>query len=91
MNFDDYLKQINKTEDDLKKEWRGDAEKRVKTDLILPKIAKEEDIKPDEERVEKELEHLKEHHKDINDDHARVYITHALTNEKVFDFLSNIK
>lgn len=90
INFEDYLKQINKTEEDMKKEWRTDAEKRVKTDLILPKIAKEEDIKPDAERVEKELEHLKEHHKDINEQHARVYITHALTNEKVFDFLANL-
>jgi len=91
MNFEDYLKQIDKTEEDLRKEWRSDAEKRVKTDLILPKIAKEENIKPDEERVKKELEHLKSHHKDINEDHAKIYITHALTNEKVFDFLSEIK
>jgi len=91
MTFEDYLKQIKKTEEDLKKDWHPDAIKRVKTDLILPKIAKEEDIKPDADRVKKELEHLKEHHKDINEDHARVYVTHALTNEKVFDFLSDIK
>jgi FKBP-type peptidyl-prolyl cis-trans isomerase (trigger factor) len=90
MNFDDYIKQIGKSEEEMKKEWRVDAEKRVKTDLILPKIAKAEDIKPDADRVSKELEHLKEHHKDINEDHAKVYITHALTNEKVFDFLANL-
>jgi FKBP-type peptidyl-prolyl cis-trans isomerase (trigger factor) len=91
IKYEDYIKQIGKTEEEMKKEWRADAEKRVKTDLILPKIAKAEDIKPDEERIKKELEHLKEHHKDINEDHAKVYITHALTNEKVFDFLANIK
>jgi trigger factor len=91
MSFEDYLTQIKKTEDDLKKDWRPDAIKRVKTDLILPKIAKAEDIKPDADRIKKELEHLKEHHKDINEDHATIYITHALTNEKVFDFLENVK
>lgn len=26
--FEDYLKQINKTEEDLRKEWRTEAEKR---------------------------------------------------------------
>jgi len=91
MSFEDYLTQIKKTEDDLKKDWRPDAIKRVKTDLILPKIAKAENIKPDADRIKKELEHLKEHHKDINEDHATIYITHALTNEKVFDFLENVK
>lgn len=91
INFDDYLKQINKKEEDLKKDWRTDAIKRVTTDLILPKIAKAEEIKPDEDRIKHELEHLKEHHKDLNEDHAKIYITHALTNEKVFEFLSEIK
>jgi len=91
MSFEDYLKEIKKTEEDLKKDWHPDAIKRVKTDLILPKIAKAEDIKPDTERIAKELDHLKEHHKDINEDQARVYVTHALTNEKVFEFLENVK
>lgn len=91
IDFDEYLKQVGKSVDELKKEWHSDAIKRVKTDLILPKIAKEEGLKPDQEKIEKELEHIKEHHKDINEEHAKIYITHGLTNEKVFEFLENLK
>lgn len=91
MSFEDYLKQIKKTEEDLRKDWRADALKRVKVDLILPKIAKEEDLKPDQKRIDDELKHIKEHHKEINEDHAKVYITHGLTNEKVFEFLEGLK
>lgn len=91
IDFDEYLKQIKKSVEELKKEWRSDAIKRVKTDLILPKIAKEENLKPDPKKMEEELKHIKEHHKDINEDHAKIYIAHGLTNEKVFEFLENLK
>ena len=91
MNPEDYLKQINKTEDDLKKEWKPDAIKRSKMNLILPKIAAEEKIKADEEAVKKELEHLKSHDKDLNEEHAKVYVEHVLTNEAVFKFLEGQK
>lgn len=91
INFEEYLKQIKKKEEDLRKDWRADALKRVKVDLILPKIAKEEDLKPDQKKIDDELEHIKEHHKEINVDHARIYITHGLTNEKVFEFLEELK
>jgi FKBP-type peptidyl-prolyl cis-trans isomerase (trigger factor) len=33
MKTDEYLKQVGKNEEDMKKEWRPDAEKRVKTEL----------------------------------------------------------
>jgi trigger factor len=91
MKFEDYIKEIKKTEEDLMKEWHTDAVKRAKMNLILPEIAKAEEIKPDEKRVEHEIKHLKEHHKDIDENHARNYVTHVLTNESVFEFLESQK
>ena len=48
VNFDwqRYLDQIKKTEEDLKKEMRNAAEKNIKVGLILGKIATEEGIDP---------------------------------------------
>lgn len=37
--FEDYLKQINKTVENLKSEFRADAEKRAKLQLIIHTIA----------------------------------------------------
>jgi FKBP-type peptidyl-prolyl cis-trans isomerase (trigger factor) len=90
MEFEDYLKELKKSEEDLKKEWRADAEKRAKMNLVLPKIAMEEDIKLDEKEIEKEIKHIKEHHKDVNEAQAKVYVANVLTNEGVFKFLEKL-
>jgi len=89
MDFEEYLKEINKTEDDLKKEWKADAEKRAKMNLILPKIAREEKVKADEKEIENEVKSLKKQHPEIDDFVAKVYVTNVLTNKKVFDLLDN--
>lgn len=91
MDPEEYLKQINKTEDDLKKEWKADATKRSKMNLILPKIAEVENLKADAEEVDKEVAHIKEHDKDINEAQARMYVEMVLTNEAVFKFLEEQK
>lgn len=58
MSFDDYLKAVNKTEDDLRKEYRADAERRVKGTLILESIAKAENITATPADIQSELQSL---------------------------------
>ena len=91
LKFEDYLKHLNKSAEDLKKEWRGDAIKRVKLDLILDHIAKEEKITADKDRVETEIAHAKEHHKGVDIERARSYFEHAFVNQAVFEFLEKQK
>lgn len=98
LKFDDYLKNLKKTESDLKKEWEGEGEKRAKIELALAKIAKIENIKPENKDVEKEVKRVIEHYKDRlagwpgpQEDRVRDYVTSLLTNEKVFRFLEDQK
>lgn len=56
LNFGDYLSQIKKTEEELKKDFLPEAEKRVKVYLCLYEIAKEEGIEVKEEEVKGEIE-----------------------------------
>ena len=91
MKFDEYLERAGKTEDDLRKEWREDAKKRASFQLILNKITSTENIKADKDAVEKESAHILEHHPEINPLNARAYAEMILTNEKVFEFLENVK
>jgi len=88
---DDYLKHIKKSWDDLKKEWRPDAEKRAKTQLILQKISLEEKIEPKKEDMEKEIKHLMEYYKDADPERVRAYVEMILVNEAVIQFLENQK
>ncbi|MFT5179886.1 MAG: FKBP-type peptidyl-prolyl cis-trans isomerase (trigger factor) [Candidatus Paceibacteria bacterium] len=91
MKFDDYLKEIKKTDEDLKNEWKVDATKRAKMNLILPKIAMEEKLNVDEKKIDEEVAHLMSHHKDIEKNHAKLYVRNIMMNEEVFKFLENSK
>ena len=87
LNFEDYLKQIGKNEEDLRKEWQGDAEKRAKLQLIIQTISKKENLKPNEEEIERDVSQIVKMYKDADPARARAYVEQMLENEKVFKFL----
>ena len=89
LKFEDYLKHLNKTTEDLRKEFRTDAEKKAKLALILNEIAKLEKIIADEEQIAKEVAAILEHYKDADPDRARLHAENVLTNEKIFQFLES--
>lgn len=90
MNFDEYLTTIKKTGEELMAEWKEDATKRAKMNIVLPQIANKESIKPNADVIDKEIAHLKEHYKDLDENRARVYVAGILTNEEVFKFLETL-
>jgi len=89
LKFEDYLKHLNKTKDDLRKEFRKDGEKKAKLALVLNEIAKVEKIIADEETVAKEVTHILEHYKDADPERARMHAENVLTNERIFTFLES--
>lgn len=89
--LEEYLKQTGKSIDDLKKEWRADAEKRAGTQLVLNKIATEEKLEADKKRVDEEVERVVKMYKDADPLRARVYIESLMVNEEVFKFLEEMK
>lgn len=98
MDWADYLLHIKKSEEDLKKEWRGEAEKRVKAALVLRAMAREEKIEPSEEEVKiaadqylTRFEDAEEARKSIDPDELKEYTKGVLRNEKVFEFLEKLE
>ncbi len=87
--FEDYLKQIGKTEVELRGEWRADAEKRAKLQLIINTISKKENLAPSEEDIEVEVQKIITMYKDADPIRARAYVENMLENEKVFTFLES--
>ena len=85
--FDEYLKHVKKTEEEIRKEWRPDAEKKAKIQLVLNNIAIKENIKANKEKLDVEVARLLEEYKDADPARARVYVETVLTNEAVFAFL----
>lgn len=91
IKFEEYLEKIKKTEEELRTEWKLDAEKRAKFQLILNKISVAEEIKIPEEEIQKEVTHILEHYKEAKPENVRVYIESVMTNEKVFQLLEEQK
>lgn len=85
--FDDYLVQIKKTEDDLRKEWRPDAEKRAKLQIIIHTISEKEKLTPSKEEIDSEVKNIMETYKEADPTRAQAYVEQILENEKVFSFL----
>ncbi|MEI6057404.1 MAG: trigger factor [bacterium] len=83
----DYLDHAKKTVEDLRKEWRPHAEKKVKLQLVLNKIAEDEKISVEQKEIDEEVNHILEHYKDADRQKAAVYAAGVLGNEKVFQFL----
>jgi hypothetical protein len=79
ISFEEYLKQAQKTEDQLKKGFEDIAKERVKGFLILHAIEKKENITVTKEEID-------EKSKD-KDQNLRYYIEDQLKKEKIFNIL----
>jgi len=91
LKWEDYLKQAKKTEEEIEAEWKPKALDRAKAELIVGKIAEKEKIEPTNEELEHETKHLLSHYPDADPLRARVYVYQTMRNEKVLEFLENLK
>ena len=60
LKFEDYLKYTGKTIDDVKKDYREQAEEMVKSQLVIDKIITVEEIKATEEEIEERVKEMAE-------------------------------
>jgi trigger factor len=94
MTMDDYMKRIEKSEADLKKDWYENAVKRAKMQLILDEIATKEKLAPTDDEIQAEVAKIMDMYKDakdISEDRARAYVMQILTNAKAFEYLEGLK
>ena len=89
--FKDYLLQIKKTEDDVRKEWHKEAERRVQFELLLALIAEKEKLDPTNDEVAEALKHYREHHHEVPKENLQGFVRHQTRNNKVFSFLESLK
>ncbi len=96
VKFDDYLESINKTEKELREDFKPKAKKRIKTALAIKKIADKEDIKVSDKEIDQEVEKLKKSYKgqekmlkNLEQQNSRRYLKDLLTNRKVIKFLKD--
>lgn len=91
MKLEDYLTTIKKTEEDMRKEWVVDAEKRAKVQIAIGRIAEAEKLEVLKEDLEREVKFFTEQYPDVDSARATMHLEMMLTNEKVFQFLESQK
>ena len=87
MSFDDYLKQVNKTEEAVRQDFYEQGAKRAKLQLVLNKLAADEKIEADSTAVDAEMKHAVEHFPEANLELLKIHIETVLRNELVLKML----
>ena len=91
MTMDDYLKHSGKTRDDIKTEFKPEAEKRARFQLVLNAISRAENIRPTDEEVEAEAQRMVQAYPGADINRARAYADMVLTNDMTFRILEGKK
>ena len=97
MELGPYLAQMRKTQDDLRKEWRDEAERQVKIVMVLHKIAKDNNISASHEEVDEALSTTVQamimkgeaDKTNLDVEGLRDNISSRIINERVLDFLES--
>ncbi len=89
LNMENYLQQVGKNEEQLWEEWRPQAVKKAKIQLILNRIAATEQLSPDQDQVNQHLEQVMSQHSEANREQAKVFVETQLLNEQALALLED--
>lgn len=94
ISFEEYLKQVKKTEEEVTHDFSHIAEERIKGFLALRQIAKNEKIEIKDEEINEKIEVVINQYpdkemarKNMDMEQAKIYIEDELKREKIFNLL----
>ena len=92
LNLEQYLKMMGKSEADFRKDYKEQAEKNVKTRLVLDQIVKDEKIKEDEKYIKEKLEEMaKQYNRKVEDleknEELKNYLAESSKTEQALDLI----
>jgi len=97
MQLEQYLQMMGKTKQEFRNEYKEQAEKQVKSRLVLEAVAKEADVKVSEEEISAKIKEMAANYgqkeEAVKDNpHLIKYVEDSLKSEKTIEFLvSNAK
>ena len=92
MRMNQYLEMLGKTRDEFRGEYKEQAEKQIKTRLVLEAIGKAEDIKASDEEIAEKIKEMAANYgkkeEEVKDNPAlREYVEGSIESQKTVDFL----
>lgn len=89
LSMEEYLKQANKTKEQIMEEYKPEAEKRARMQLVINAIARKENIAANDEEVRERSQTLMTLYPGADKARTEAYADMVITNEKVLDFLES--
>lgn len=95
ISFEEYIKKVGKTEEQIKEMLAEQAEKKVKSFLVLREIGKKENVEVSEEEVKKEADKILSQYSDPSQvkttpEQLRDYSREVIKTEKIFALLESL-
>jgi len=93
VNFEEYLRRINKTEKELLDSLQAEAEKRIRGFLVLRAIAEKENIQVSDEEIEKEKDKIAKVYPNtqgLDQNQLKDYTKFVIQNEKTLQMLEGL-
>lgn len=92
MLLDEYLRTQNKTADQIKNEWRSQAERNVRMELGLSEIARMENVNISDEELQAEIDKIQDARvkSQFAAQEPRMHLRHALRQTKTLNLLKTI-
>lgn len=92
MLLDEYLRTQNKTADQIKNEWRPQAERNVRMELGLSEIARMENVNISDEELQAEIDKIQDARvkSQFQAQEPRMHLRHALRQTKTLNLLKTI-
>ena len=92
LKLDQYLKMMGKTEESLREDYKEQAEKNVKSRLVLDQIIVEEKIEADEKYIKEKLEEMaKQYNRKVEEleknEELKSYLAESSKTEKAVELI----
>jgi FKBP-type peptidyl-prolyl cis-trans isomerase (trigger factor) len=87
VTLEQYKKDANKSEEEMRTEWKDKATERVQNELVLLEIARIEKVEAKKEDIETEANHMEAQYPGTPRERIEAFIEEALIKEEVFKFL----
>src|SRR5258708_1581428 len=90
--LDEYLKSQNKTADQIKEEWKPQAEKNVRMKLGLSEVARQEGVNIADEELQAEIDKIQDQKvkAQFQSQEPRMHLRHALRQTKTLNLLKTL-
>ncbi len=89
ISFEDYLRKIKKTENEMLDSFSLEAQKRVKNSLVLREIEKQEKIEVREQELQAEMDKIAKIDSLLDKNHLKEYAESVIKNEKILQLLES--